>query len=88
MKPNTLYVCVVQRYENYTDYEFDDGDPCTLWTVTHDAEDNTWYGTRRTSETPYAPFEDDYTEMSAEDVTFCRSLIPDVDLPEVNTNVV
>jgi hypothetical protein len=81
MNPDTKYMGIMNKYREYTDYDFDDGDLCSLWSITYDEESNTWFGIHRTSETPDGDFEDYGREMTPDEVKFCRSLIPDADLP-------
>ena len=71
---------LVQQYDIYWDYEFTDGNPCHLYIVSYSEETNSWFGDQRVSDTPTSDF-DFSTEMSAQNVHKCVSLIPMNRLP-------
>ena len=80
MIENLKYEGLVHRHESYWDYELGTGNPREFYAVSYDADEDDWFGTRRTSETDDGEFMGDYP-MSEEDVAQCVSLILGKDLP-------
>jgi hypothetical protein len=81
---NVEYQGLVHNFESYFDFEFIDNDPKHLYQVTYDTSTDSWYGMMRTSKYSNSGFDHEERYLTEEELTYCRSLIPDHDLKLVN----
>jgi len=71
---------LVQQCDMYWDYEFTDGHPCRLITISYDIERKEWYGNVYFSEDEQGSFDDGEVALTPEEIYRLVKHIPEKDL--------